>query len=137
MDVSLVVAIVSGISAIITSLIVYSQNTSSKIADKNSTDFRELITSLREELTDTREERDKAIEDRDSALQEKRVVEVELSMSNGVVQDQRELIDDYRSHLTGYDEWRDTGSKPPPPDKSWRLKKDIERFLRESGLTED
>ena len=65
MDSTLAIAIVSAIGTVIVGLITYLQNNAAKTADKNSSDFRELIDSLKTELAVAKSERAEAIEARD------------------------------------------------------------------------
>ena len=90
MDSTLAIAIVSAIGTVIVGLITYLQNNAAKTADKNSSDFRELIDSLKTELAVTKSERAEAIEAREAALQDAREARDERTALSAQVNDQRE-----------------------------------------------
>lgn len=132
MDSTLAIAIVGAIGTVIVGLITYLQNNAAKTADKNSSDFRELITALKAELAVAKTERAEAIEERDSARQDAREARDERTALAAQVNDQRELIEDYRDYQTEFSRWTGTGSVPPPPGIPWRLRQDLESFLKDA-----
>ena len=132
MDSTLAIAIVSAIGAVIVGLITYMQNNASKITDKNSSDFRDLIDSLKTELAVAKAERAKAIEERDSALQDAREALDERTALSAQVNDQRELIEDYRDYQSEFSRWTGEGAVPPPPGIPWRLRQDLEELLQDA-----
>ena len=131
MDSTLAIAIVSAIGTVIVGLITYLQNNAAKTADKNSSDFRELIDSLKTELAVAKSERAEAIEAREAALQDAREARDERTALSAQVNDQRELIEDYRDYQSEFSRWTGAGSVPPPPGIPWRLRQDLEAFLKD------
>lgn len=132
MDSTLAISIVGAIGAVIVGLITYLQNNASKTAEKNSSDFRELITALKAELATAKTERADAIEERDAAIQDAREVRDERTALITQVNDQRELIEDYRDYHAETSRWTGAGSVPPPPGIPWRLRQDLEEFLKDA-----
>lgn len=132
MDSTLAISIVGAIGAVIVGLITYLQNNAAKTAEKNSSDFRELITALKTELATAKTERAEAIEERDAAMQETREVRDERTALATQVNDQRELIEDYRDYQSEYSRWTGAGAIPPPPGIPWRLRQDLEAFLKDA-----
>ena len=132
MDSTLAISIVGAIGAVIVGLITYLQNNAAKTAEKNSSDLRELITALKTELATAKTERAEAIEERDAAMQETREVRDERTALATQVNDQRELIEDYRDYHAETYRWTGAGSVPPPPGIPWRLRQDLEAFLKDA-----
>ena len=132
MDSTVAIAIVSAIGAVIVGLITYMQNTAAKTSEKNSSDFRDLIESLKSELAVAKAERVDAIEERDSALQDAREARDERTALSTQVNDQRELIEDYRDYQSEFSRWTGSGAVPPPPGIPWRLRQDLEELLKDA-----
>jgi len=132
MDSTLAIAIVGAVGTVIVGLITYLQNNAAKTADKNSNDFRELISTLKSELATAKDERAEAIEARDEALQDAREARDERTALAAQVNDQRELIEDYRDYQAEFSRWTGEGSIPPPPGIPWRLRQDLEAILKDA-----
>ena len=77
-------------------------------------------------------ERAEAIEAREAALQDAREARDERTALSAQVNDQRELIEDYRDYQSEFSRWTGAGSVPPPPGIPWRLRQDLEEFLKDA-----
>ena len=132
MDSTLAISIVGAIGTVIVGLITYLQNNAAKTADKNSNDFRELIATLKSELATAKAERAEAIEARDAAIQDAREARDERTALAAQVNDQRELIEDYRDYQAEYFRWTGAGAVPPAPGIPWRLRQDLEAILKDA-----
>lgn len=47
--------------------------------------------------------------------------------------DREELLADYRAHTLAWEIYTETGSAPPPPVYSWRIRADLEQTKKEAG----
>lgn len=138
---TIVIAVIGLISSVVVAIIAYLQHNGSKIAEKNSNDFRELIAAQKVEIKSAKEERDAAIAERDKAQAERDLAKQESAAKDriimdkdGQIADRDELISDYRAFHDDLDRWEAGGLKPPSPERSWRLKNDLTAWVRSKGI---
>ncbi|MCG7424597.1 hypothetical protein [Kocuria rhizophila] len=47
--------------------------------------------------------------------------------------DRDELLNEYRAHTLAWDLYTESGSVPPPPEYSWRIREDLALLKKEAG----
>lgn len=134
MPVELVVAIVGTVGSVFVAWIVRVQNKESKIAETNASDFRDLIAEYKEAAVNRTKERDQAYKERDEAIRDSANAHREIDILRDELEDCREVNGEYREYHYNHDEWVENGARPPAPERSWRLRRDMDLFL--SQLTD-
>ena len=88
-----------------------------------------------EKRAEKAEERMAVLEKRlDEALKRANSLDQENRYLRDQVRDQAELIDDFVAHVASHDAWVASGSAPPPPVMTWRIR---ERLRQERAMHAD
>lgn len=133
MPVEVIIAVVGTLGSVFVAWIVKMQNRDSKIAETNASDFRDLIAEYKEAAIVRTQERDQAYKERDEAIRDSANTHRENDALRDALQDCKEINNEYREYHYNHDEWVEGGARPPAPERSWRLRRDMDSFLSQAS----
>ncbi|WP_295108753.1 hypothetical protein [uncultured Kocuria sp.] len=106
----------------------------SKRSDKATQTLDLALKNLGERVAEQDTKITRLTERLDASEKERRNQAVQIRDLQDRERDREELLADYRAHTLAWEIYTETGSVPPPPVYSWRIRADLEQTKKEAEL---
>lgn len=106
----------------------------SKRSDKATQTLDLALKNLGERVAEQDAKITRLTERLDASEKERRQQAREIRDLQDRERDREELLADYRAHTLAWEIYTETGSVPPPPVYSWRIRADLEQTKKEAEL---
>ena len=106
----------------------------SKRSDKATQTLDLALKNLGERVAEQDAKITRLTERLDASEKERRQQAVQIRDLQDRERDREELLADYRAHTLAWEIYTETGSVPPPPVYSWRIRADLEQTKKEAEL---
>lgn len=106
----------------------------SKRSDKATQTLDLALKNLGEQVAEQDAKITRLTERLDASERERREQAVQIRDLQDRERDREELLADYRAHTLAWEIYTETGSVPPPPVYSWRIRADLEQTKKEAEL---
>lgn len=104
----------------------------SKRSDKATQTLDLALKNLWERVAEQDAKITRLTERLDASEKERRQQAVQIRDLQDRERDREELLADYREHTLAWEIYTETGSVPPPPVYSWRIRADLEQAQKEA-----
>lgn len=105
----------------------------SKRSDKATQTLDLALKNLGERVAEQDAKITRLTERLDASEKDRRQQAVQIRDLQDRERDREELLADYRAHTLAWEIYTETGSVPPPPVYSWRIRADLEQTKKEAG----
>ncbi|WP_121029533.1 hypothetical protein [Kocuria tytonis] len=105
----------------------------SKRSDKATQTLDLALKNLGERVAEQDAKITRLTERLDASEKDRRQQAVQIRDLQDRERDREELLADYRAHTLAWELFTETGSVPPPPVYSWRIRADLEQTKKEAG----
>lgn len=106
----------------------------SKRSDKATQTLDLALKNLGERVAEQDAKITRLTERLDASEKDRRQQAVQIRDLQDRERDREELLADYRAHTLAWEIYTETGSVPPPPAYSWRIRADLEHAKKEAEL---
>lgn len=106
----------------------------SKRSDKATQTLDLALKNLGERVAEQDAKITRLTERLDASEKDRRNQAVQIRDLQDRERDREELLADYRAHTLAWEIYTETGSVPPPPVYSWRIRADLEQTKKEAEL---
>lgn len=106
----------------------------SKRSDKATQTLDLALKNLGERVAEQDAKITRLTERLDASEKDRRQQAVQIRDLQDRERDREELLADYRAHTLAWEIYTETGSVPPPPVYSWRIRADLEQTKKEAEL---
>lgn len=106
----------------------------SKRSDKATQTLDLALKNLGERVAEQDAKITRLTERLDASEKDRRQQAVQIRDLQDRERDREELLADYRAHTLAWELFTETGSVPPPPVYSWRIRADLEQTKKEAEL---
>lgn len=106
----------------------------SKRSDKATQTLELALKNLGERVAEQDAKITRLTERLDASEKDRRNQAVQIRDLQDRERDREELLADYRAHTLAWEIYTETGSVPPPPVYSWRIRADLEQTKKEAEL---